>query len=187
MRRVLAAVLVCAMFLVACGGDDEADGDATAPSSDGGTATAEATSDGDDAGSGGVATGGPCALVSNDAMSGFLGLTVTGVEIDATLCEYAPDEGAPGSEVLAADLFVNAAFDAECSLEFDIGGRGEPVAGLGVEASWKGHEVGSIGTPQLLVCTGDEFMTVSLYVPADRTDDMLAIARNVAEAAMAAN
>lgn len=188
MIRVLAGVLVLTVLFAACGSDDETvDDDATVTrdATATGTATADAPSDGGATDGGGVAVEGPCASVSDETMSELLDVAVTGVTIDATLCEYAPKDGAPRFEVLAADLFSNTAFDEVCSLEFDLSGRGEEVAGLGVEASWKARGGTAGGIDQLFVCTGDQFMTVTLYVPDDRTDDMLAVARSVAEAAIA--
>jgi hypothetical protein len=182
-----ALALLLVVLLAACSSDDPAEETPTATGDgDVASATTEAPAEGGATGDGGDAIEGPCALVTDDTMSGLLSVDVTGVRIDPTLCEYAPNDGEPGKDLLGADLFSNTAFDAECSLEFDNTGRGDPVDGLGVEAFWKGHETGSIGTAQLLLCTGDEFMTVTLYVPADRTDDMLAVARSVAEAALAA-
>jgi hypothetical protein len=197
MARLIAAMLILTTILAACSSDDAPDEDGT-PFGGGATATASATvaapgsggvggggGGGGGGGDGGDPVEGPCALVSDETMSGLLSVDVTGVTIDPTLCEYAPNDGEPGQDLLGADLFSNTAFDAECSLEFDNTGRGDPVDGVGVEASWKGNEAGSIGTAQLLLCTGDEFMTITLYVPADRTEDMLAVARSVAEAALA--
>ena len=186
MARLIAVLLMLTAIVAACGSDDDAEQDAT-PLGGGDEATTTATaapgSGGD--GDGGDPVEGPCALVTDETMSELLGVDVTGVSVDPTLCEYAPNDGAAGSELLAADLFSNTAFDAECSLEFDNTGRGDPVDGVGTEAFWKGHETGSIGTAQLFFCTGDRFWTVTLYVPADRSDDMLAVARSVADAALA--
>lgn len=189
MARLIAAMLILTAVLAACGSDDAADGDSTPFGGDTATTTTTAEAglgSGDGDGNGGEPVEGPCALVSDETMSGLLSVAVTGVTIDPTLCEYAPNDGEPGRDLLGADLFSNTAFDAECSLEFDNTGRGDPVDGVGVEAFWKGHETGSIGTAQLLFCTGDRFWTVTLYVPADRGDDMLAVARSVADAALAA-
>jgi hypothetical protein len=102
---------------------------------------------------------------------------VTGTDINATLCEYSLDSGAPGIDGTTVDVFVNDAFDEVCSLEFDVAGATNDtvVDDIGSNAAWT---VGA-QTSQLFICTGSSFVTITQYQPSSIPDDE---ARSRAEA-----
>ena len=191
MRRApILAALLTATMLTACGGDDSPAGDTTGGGAPTTVTQRDATvtppgtqpADTTEAPAATTAAGAVCGLLSEEAVSTIVGNPVVGVDIDATLCEYAPATGVPGTDGTAVDVFVNDAFDEACDLEFDLVGatNQQAVPDLGAAAYWNATP------PQMYVCTGAKYVTVTMYVPGSVSDeDAFAQARNVAERVIA--
>jgi len=171
-------LVVLAAVLAGCG-DGGADVGATPGASDSASTTSGAddgevgaddpsgdeSSGSDDA----PGVGSVCDLATDEEISAIVGNEVVAVEIDATLCEYSLVEGVPASDGTTVDVFRNAASEESCELEFDLVGadNGEPVDGVGNAAYWAAGSV----TPQLIVCTGSWFVTITQYTPSTVSDD----------------
>ncbi|MCP4221983.1 MAG: hypothetical protein GY773_01400, partial [Actinomycetia bacterium] len=176
--------LLVLVMLAGCGGnEDPADVGSSAevsnstPPDEVAEEAPSSTSDGP------IEIGAICGLVADEEISAIVGNPVLGADIDATLCEYAPPTGVPGTDGTAVDLFLNDSFEETCDLEFGLVGAydEQEVGGLGDSAYWEPV------LAQVFVCTGDKFMTVTLYKPSTVTDDeALDQARQVAERALAA-
>ena len=190
MRRAsILAALLTATMLTACGGDDSPAGDTTggaAPTTvtqGDATVTPPGTQPADTTEApAATAAGAVCGLLTEEAVSTIVGNPVVGVDIDATLCEYAPATGVPGTDGTAVDVFVNDAFDEACDLEFGLVGASnqQAVADLGAAAYWNANP------PQMYVCTSAKYLTVTMYVPGSVSDgDAFAQARDVAERVIA--
>ena len=188
MRNTVVSLVVLALVLAGCG--DGGDDAATPGASDSASTTSDAddgqseTDDqsGDDPSSSDDASqpGSVCDLATDEEISAIVGNEVVALEIDATLCEYSLVDGVPGSDGTSVDVFTNTASEESCELEFDLVGAddGEPIDGIGTAAYWAAGSV----TPQLFVCTGGSFVTITQYTPAAVTDDeALAQAREVSD------
>jgi hypothetical protein len=124
--------------------------------------------------------GSVCDLATDEEISAIVANEVLGVDIDTTLCEYSLVSGAPAVDGTTVDVFTNAAFDDVCSLEFDLVGAGDaqPVDGLGNTAFWDG----GTQTPQLFICTGTSFVSITQYKPPTVTDEQALVrAQEVAD------
>jgi len=189
MRHVVIGLVVLATVLAGCG-DEDADVGATPVAGDSASTTsgaddgedgADDPSDDETSGSDDeLGAGSVCDLATNEEISAIVGNEVLAVEIDATLCEYSLVEGVPASDGTTVDVFMNAASEESCELEFDLvgAGNGEPVDGVGNTAYWSAGSV----TPQLFVCTGSWFVTITQYTPSTVSDDdALARAREVSD------
>ncbi len=112
---------------------------------------------------------GVCSLASDEEISEIVANPVAGVDLDPTLCEYAQSSGDPGVEGTTVDVVVTEAFDDVCSLELDLVGAADDlvIEGLGSPAAWKPSPL----TPQLFVCEGSWFVTITQYRSASVTDE----------------
>jgi hypothetical protein len=126
---------------------------------------------------------GVCSLAADAEVSAALGNEVVGIDIDPTLCEYAPVAGTIGQDSVALDVFRNQASGSTCDLEFGGVGAtsGETVEGLGDAAYWRGD----VGPRQLFIYGAGSFVALTLYTPASvPVDESLAAAREVASLVM---
>lgn len=188
MGKMAMGLVLLAAVLAGCSSDSgstTADAGATIGAADNGTAASEPT---DDGGAGDASSepddppdaGSVCDLATDGEISAIVGNEVIGVEIDATLCEYSLVSGVPASDGTTVDVFMNAASEESCELEFGLVGAadGQPVDGIGNAAYW------ATGSPtaQLAICTGSSFLTITQYKPPAVTDDeALARAQGVAD------
>lgn len=193
-HRIHSVVLACLITVTACGGSASTSTDPTSdtvPTAGSSTAETSAETTGTDATEAPSvvttadsaltgATGAVCALATDEEISAIVGNDVTGIDLDATLCEYSLVAGAPAVGGTAVDVFQNAAFNDVCDLEFGLFGikDAEQIEGVGQIAYWSG----GTQTPQLLICTGSSFVAVTQYKPSAIADDeALARARAIAD------
>ena len=169
MKNGTRLALGCLLVAVSCGGDDDAGDDtrdAVAGVQESLDVAPSNTADASDAPTPGRSA---CSLATDEQIGEIVTNPVTGIDIDARLCEYSLDSGVPGTDGTAVDVFVNEAFDEVCSVEFDVSGAADETAvdDIGSLAAWKP----SIPTPQLFICTGSSFVTITQYRPSSVTDD----------------
>jgi hypothetical protein len=177
MRNFVVGLAVVVAALVGCtgdGGDPVVSDTIPADTDVGGSSSPEVGDSGDADGAPSEleeppTVGSVCELATSEEISSVVGNEVIAVDIDATLCEYSLVDGAPAADGTTVDLFMNAASEETCELEFGLVGadNGQPVDGLGTAAYW------SPGSPtaQLFVCTGGSFVTITQYKPSTVTDD----------------
>lgn len=113
-----------------------------------------------------------CSLASNEEIGAATGNEVVGVDVDPTLCEYAPTTGTLGRDRIAVDVFRNEASDSTCDLEFRgvSATNGQPVDELGDLAYWRGDRA----SPQLYICGVGWFVAITLYAPASTPPEQAA-------------
>jgi hypothetical protein len=123
----------------------------------------------------------PCSLIGDEEMSDLLPNPVAGSTVTRGLCEYGPVDLNLGR--VDIEVFVQDVAATGCDLFFSVGGfnSAKPVDAIGTAARWKGES----GIKQLGVCVdGDKTLAVTVYDP-DKSTDALAVARAVAELAIA--
>lgn len=175
MKQSVMIILISAVIVSACG-DEKSNDPASAPadkaiiSADTNSPVAGIPDD-------------PCNLVTNEEMSELLSNPVQATQVNAMLCEYSVVEGTG----VTSDIFVNSASSSDCAIELSVGNydNNPAVNGLSQAAYWKFG--GS--THQLIVCTGDAFIVVTLYeLPgSDKMSETtsLTTARGIVERALA--